>query len=226
MSRPIGVLKRPSAFQPELALPDLLEVLGSIVRSAEPAVVFSSVAQLCVPMLSARARIAITEADDRQYLIAHPLDPAHRDSGIDGEVAFGGIRVADDSVVTEIQGDAVGSHTAFRGVMVLEVAEPRRPDALVAQLVVDRAVAVITAERQAAVAAAQRVRADNLERGMLTSREIGIAIGIVMSRHKLTQAQAFELLRLVSQDTNRKLRDVAVDVVVAGDVSLPRRPSL
>ena len=37
-----------------------------------------------------------------------------------------------------------------------------------------------------------------------------------MGLHKITQAQAFDLLRAVSQHSNRKLRDIALDVVETG----------
>jgi hypothetical protein len=225
MNSPIGVLKRLPAPGPELWLPDLLELLDSMVESAEPAVVFSSVARLCVPTLSSQVSIAITEGDEQNYLIAHPVEQSRPGPDLGGEVAFGGIRVSDDCVVTEIHGDAVGSHAAFRGVMVLQLAEPASMDALVAQLIVERAVAIIAGERLTAIADAQQARADNLEQAMHTSREIGIAIGIVMSRHKLTQVPAFELLRMISQETNRKVRDIALDVIIAGDVELPPRLS-
>jgi AmiR/NasT family two-component response regulator len=59
----------------------------------------------------------------------------------------------------------------------------------------------------------------NLETALLTSRRIGIAIGIVMSRYGRTEEQAFDALRQASQRTHRKLRDIADDVVYTG--SLP-----
>jgi AmiR/NasT family two-component response regulator len=43
-----------------------------------------------------------------------------------------------------------------------------------------------------------------------------------MERHKVTGDRAFGLLTRVSQDTNRKLRDVADDLVHSG--RLPERP--
>lgn len=46
-----------------------------------------------------------------------------------------------------------------------------------------------------------------------TRRQIGIAIGILMERYGLDDEQAFEFLRRTSQEENRKLRDLAEDLV-------------
>lgn len=51
-----------------------------------------------------------------------------------------------------------------------------------------------------------------------SNRRIGAAIGIMMSRHRLTQDQAFSLLRRASQNSNRKLRDIADEVLHHGDI--------
>jgi hypothetical protein len=77
----------------------------------------------------------------------------------------------------------------------------------------------------AASAVAHRTRAEQLEDALSTSRQIGEAIGILMATHKLNENQAFDLLRIASQNTNRKLREIAADVVQTGtlDVLPPRR---
>jgi len=56
-------------------------------------------------------------------------------------------------------------------------------------------------------------RANQLEEGMATNREIGAAIGILMATHGITQDEAFELLSKASQRLNRKLRDIATGIV-------------
>jgi AmiR/NasT family two-component response regulator len=50
-----------------------------------------------------------------------------------------------------------------------------------------------------------------------------VAMGILMQQHRLTRAQAFDLLRVASQDTNRKLADVAMDVADTGVLTIRRR---
>ncbi|GAA5033377.1 hypothetical protein GCM10023258_33170 [Terrabacter aeriphilus] len=64
-----------------------------------------------------------------------------------------------------------------------------------------------------------RKHAENLAVALRTSRRIGAALGIVMAAHKVDEQEAFEVLRRVSQDTNRKVQSIADDLVRTGDVS-------
>ena len=61
--------------------------------------------------------------------------------------------------------------------------------------------------------AGHAARAEQLEVGMATNREIGAAVGILMATHNISQDQAFELLSNASQRLNRKLRDIASGIV-------------
>lgn len=72
-------------------------------------------------------------------------------------------------------------------------------------------------------AAAARERAAQLRQALVTSREIGVAMGVLMSLHKTTRDQAFDLLRIASQNTNRKLADIATEVGDTGTIDLPGR---
>ncbi len=75
---------------------------------------------------------------------------------------------------------------------------------------------------QAALALAyakEQDKARNLERALDTSRDIGVALGILMSRHLVTREQAFDLLRQASQRSHRKLRELAQQVLATGDLS-------
>jgi GAF domain-containing protein len=67
-------------------------------------------------------------------------------------------------------------------------------------------------------------RAQNLETALQSNREIGMAIGILMVRHSLTDQAAFDLLRVTSQHQHRKLRDIAAETVFSGE--LPQRDEL
>ncbi|MGB7818781.1 MAG: GAF and ANTAR domain-containing protein [Ornithinibacter sp.] len=70
----------------------------------------------------------------------------------------------------------------------------------------------------AVMASKGRLEVDNLTRALESNRLIGTAMGILMSTHHLTQQQSFDLLSVVSQNTNRKLADIAADVVAHGDL--------
>ena len=62
---------------------------------------------------------------------------------------------------------------------------------------------------------------EHLERALVSSRQIAMAMGILMERHRLTQEQAFERLRDLSQRSNVKLRDLAEQILYAGDMHMP-----
>jgi GAF domain-containing protein len=62
-------------------------------------------------------------------------------------------------------------------------------------------------------AAAERERADSLLNGLHSNREIGKAIGILMATHKMSEDGALDILKRASQDLNRKMADVAREVV-------------
>jgi len=67
----------------------------------------------------------------------------------------------------------------------------------------------------------------NLTVALSTNRHIGTAIGVLMATHKVTSEQAFDLLRIASQNTNRKLAEIALDVIETGmiDVRPLRAPA-
>jgi hypothetical protein len=216
---------------PQVPLPDVVDALASLVGSAEPAVVFLSVMQVCVPRICVSAAAAIAEAGERTYTVVSPRSPNVRSAvsrPLDPHrvLAFGGIEVAPDSVVTEIHGPATSSHSSYEGVLVLTFARPGPTDALLGQLVADRAVSLIALERLQELAETRRVQVDNLTIALRSNRDIGIALGVIMSRYRVSEDGAFDLLRTSSQDTQRKVRDLAVDVVRTGQLeSCERQPA-
>jgi GAF domain-containing protein len=89
----------------------------------------------------------------------------------------------------------------------------------------DRSVGTILAAHAAIAvqAARNKERAEHLEEAVRSNREVGMAMGILMASGHATQEQAFAALRRASQHLNRKLRDVAAEVVETG--RLPERRS-
>ncbi|OBI44496.1 GAF and ANTAR domain-containing protein [Mycobacterium colombiense] len=70
--------------------------------------------------------------------------------------------------------------------------------------------------------------AASLRRGLMSNREIGKAVGMLMMLHEMSEDDAFDLLRRHSQALNIKLADVAREVIeqrgqlpVPGDNPLP-----
>jgi GAF domain-containing protein len=69
--------------------------------------------------------------------------------------------------------------------------------------------------------------AGNLQKAMEFRAVIEQAKGILIERHRLTAEQAFRMLVESSMHTNRKVRDVALDLVLTGELVLTpstRRP--
>jgi AmiR/NasT family two-component response regulator len=58
----------------------------------------------------------------------------------------------------------------------------------------------------------------HLEVALASSRRIGAAVGILMATYKVPERQAFDMLVAVSQHHQRKLRDLADDVVATGSL--------
>jgi AmiR/NasT family two-component response regulator len=89
--------------------------------------------------------------------------------------------------------------------------------------VVDRARAILLASLASFALSAARSQedsvrlADDLHAALATREVIGQAQGILMERERVTASQAFDILRRASQHLNRKLRDVAQDLVDTGE---------
>ena len=73
----------------------------------------------------------------------------------------------------------------------------------------------------ALAAAGRQERIENLEQAVASNRDIGVAIGVLMTRHLVTQQQAFDLMRIASQRSHRKLRDIANVVIESGTLEYP-----
>lgn len=56
-------------------------------------------------------------------------------------------------------------------------------------------------------------RAEDLEAAMESRTAINLACGVIMAQNRCTQAEAMEILTRVSSNRNRKLRDVATELI-------------
>jgi hypothetical protein len=83
------------------------------------------------------------------------------------------------------------------------------------------AIVLATHASLALTAAGRSEQIVNLEQALASNREIGVAIGVLMTRHLVTQQHAFDLLRMASQRSHRKIRDIASQVVATGDIDFP-----
>ncbi|MDR7082489.1 GAF domain-containing protein [Arthrobacter ginsengisoli] len=107
-----------------------------------------------------------------------------------------------------VDGDHLGALNLFgKGVGVFD-AESERIGALVAA--------------HAAVAVAGSQQVNQLTQALDTRDLIGQAKGILMERYKITAQQAFLLLSRASSELNIKLRDVAEQLTISGEMAKKR----
>lgn len=194
--------------QPDTSLSVVLQAASSLVSCAEPDVVFESLVQRCAPLVCEAATATVSRLDGRIYATTWPMGaPSHWSQP--------------ESVVVDFNAPASGDYAGYHGLVSFRFGRGDERGPLAAQLLVDRAMAVVERERLLEAAASRAAAADHLERALASNREIGVAVGILMANHKLTDDQAFDLLSRVSQRTNRKLRLIAVDVASTGAIELP-----
>jgi ANTAR domain len=205
--------------------PDLrriLALLEDLGPSCEPTAVFAAVTRLCVPLLCDAATATLTHAEQTHRLQWPPqlsdAGPQSRESALPSSQRIG-LR----SIATPITGISDDPAAGYRGVLTLEFydSRPGPSHGVLAQLVVDRAVALIERQRLAAVVLTHQSQVEHLRIALSTNRQIGTALGILMAGYKLTDDQAFDLLRRVSQQRHRKIHDLALDVIDTGMIELP-----
>jgi len=78
---------------------------------------------------------------------------------------------------------------------------------------VDQGIVLASFITVALVASSERRSATTLRAGLQSNREIGKAIGLMMAFHKISDEEAFAMLRTASQEMNLKLSEVARRVV-------------
>jgi DNA-binding response OmpR family regulator len=98
------------------------------------------------------------------------------------------------------------------------VSKPFDPIELLARL---RTHHELARDRSQLIAEAEQ-KAGHLQTALGTNRTIGMAVGVLMSSRRVSSDRAFDLLRIHSNNTNRKLRDVAEEVVLAGEIATTR----
>jgi hypothetical protein len=213
------------------SLRDLDEAMRSLVTSAEPAVVLSSLAKVCNPAFSDYCTVELSEGVEPLFQVTFPMAceptrPAGPATIPSAPLTRPGNAAA---VSTPFQAASALGYPAFAGVVVHSWAErePTGDDAIIARLLVDRALATVHQERLAQSAARADDRSAKLALEVITSRTEGEAVGILATKHKIARVEALRLLRRASHSSQRDLYDVASNVIRTGDLDWPpaRSPS-
>lgn len=200
-------------------------LLRAVVASVDPIVAFTSLAAASVPGFVDECHVAIVDQAGATARIAYPV-------ALSTHIASKAVgQDASTSAIARVEDGACGDQGSYRATVTFRWHDPTPlsesttggddADVVIARLVTERVADQVTRERLAAAVLREAGRASNLETALATNREIGQAMGILMATHKLTTQQAFDLLRVVSQNSNRKLRDVADDVIHTGILEPP-----
>jgi len=214
-----------SELSVDVTLQQLIEMAGAIVPGCHHAGV--TVLRRGRPETPAATDEVSAEVDRIQYetgegpcLAAVPEWPTYRTGDLSAETrwpSFAGTAAERTGVLSVLayrlftEGDTVGALNLYS----------RERDAFDDEA---EAIGTILAAHAALVFARtrERERIAGLEQALVSNRSIGMAIGILMAIRRIGQDEAFDLLRRVSQRTNRKLREIADEVVHTGQ--LPEAP--
>ncbi len=193
---------------PGTSLPPVLQAADSLASSAEPEVVFESLVHRCAPLVCEAATATVSRLDGRMHATTWPAGALHH-------------RSQPESVVIAFDAPASGDYAGYHGLVSFRFHEQDGSSPFVAQLLVERAVSLVERARLVEAAASRDATADHLERALAPSREIGVAVGIAMANHDLTDTQAFDLLSRVSQHSEQSLGTIVREVARTGVVVLP-----
>jgi hypothetical protein len=188
---------------PDVPLAVVMQAACSLISSTEPSVVFDDLVQRSAPLVCDAARAMVYGPGAMLHASTWPQDLDPRQS-------------EPESVVTEVKVPGSGDHDAYRAIVSLRFAAPDPSHPFIARLLVDRAIANVEQARLEHIAERHEQEAKNLAIALNTNRDIGVAIGIVMTNHALNRDEAFALLSRASQTTNRKLHEIALEVARVG----------
>lgn len=183
-----------------------------LVASAEPAIVFSSLAARSVPGLCDGLVVDLIDGA-AHYRVTNPVDETSAAAAQQNkivQIAFGG------------QADHPATH--FQGVATFAWHHrvPTTTDQLLVAALIDQAVGIVEWLRSEQRTHEAAHDADHLQIALRTSRQIGTAIGILMSQYKIKSDEAFELLSRASQRAHVKVHDLALDVIDTGRLDVSR----
>jgi hypothetical protein len=225
----VPVLPWPSLVEPSESLPGRIEVpvaiagLRHLEASAEPALVFSHLAAVCVPAVCDDVVIDLVE-NGHGYRIRRPApstSPALpvAPPGTPSRSPSAGPVLGRDTVTVSIDSSEPGQDSAeagFAGTLVCSWRDgyvPAPADAALIGLMVDHAVALIHRERLTGRVIELRGQAQQLSSTLTRNGRIAAAVGVVMALHHVDRAQAIDLLVRIGDRTDRDLQDVADSVV-------------
>lgn len=207
----------------DVPLPSPLELTAALSRlpgSDDPNVTFARLARACVPAFADACQVELSDGREPPFRVRHPPDPA--DGPGQAEARAVGPRPV---LLTPFRVAARTGYPSCAGMVTHWWAgrEPTTNDAVIADLMVKHAVALVDLARLTAAAAAAEDRAASLALEAISGRVISLATGIVMHQRSLPQDDAEHVLRQAATAAGSSLPAVAASVV--HEVSAARLPT-
>jgi hypothetical protein len=196
-------------------LPRVTAAVRHMVRSVEPARMFSELAQVCVPAISDACTIDLVEEGGHRYRIRQPAENPY---------GAGGFAQRDLVAEADFSSDGAGG-PRFSGVLACTWFDGYRSgeaDAALLGLLVDHTTALVEHERLTARVGELQTAPGNAALMLPSHQRVAAAVGILMVLHHLTAAQATDLLTRASQHTHLSIRGVADTVLRTG--AMPNHP--
>jgi GAF domain-containing protein len=206
---------------------DLAMTLACIVTLAQAALAGSGAA---IWSLTDRKTVRVSAATDPALMLSSETWLAQRREGPMWEAAIGQITVSCPDLTTETRWPAfaadVVAATSVRSTVALPLLFESQNFGIltiysdlaghITPTLVETGEILATHAGIAIRNATIGERTAHLELALKSNRRIGMAMGILMAGMKLTEQQGFDLLRQASQRANRKLLEVAEEVILTG----------
>jgi hypothetical protein len=207
------------------SIQDVEQAVRRLAASADPAVVFSSLARSCVPSFGDSCCVELSDGVAPLFRMAFPIAEEQSIAAEPGSVGVSAIapRSHGNAVSTSFQAASALGFPSYAGVVshFWDAREPTEEDAIIARLLVDHAVALVHAERLAQRQAEAEERASKLALELITSRAEGEAIGILTVKHQAGREEVLRLLRRASHARGRTVYEIATDVIRTGELGWP-----
>lgn len=200
---------------------EVRHVVEALEPSADPVAVFRQLCDLVVPLVCDAASVGVRDMTDSAGTPSATVD------GPFGVVVDGGplSPAADGSgwsevvVRVRIQDGAASDGSVAELVFRWRSPSGTADRVMAVESMCRHAAALVLHARQAEALRTTSLQVENLKLALTSNRIIGAAVGVLMTTHKMTYDQAFERLRVTSQQANRKIVDLARDVLYTGELA-------
>ena len=196
--------------------------IHQLAAAPDPQLVFDHLAELIVPAVCDEAEVdLLTDLRLARWIeepsFASDVPTRYHPDGTDEESPSAIYQVTVHAFSAESTDDS-SEYVAALTCRWIDGYQPSPADVALIKLLAGCAAGAVQRAQQSAHLVAQQHTVAHLQRALDSNRRIGAAVGIVMARGRYTYEQAVDVLTRTSQDANRKLVDVAADVVYTGDL--------